>query len=112
MLGGMETQTSDIAQEIEMGEPVPERRRSFRQERATPAWLSAATGSNRGNGFHVTIKDLSLHGAGLITDRPLTKQETHWMIVADHSLRLSTRVRIVSCRKREDGGWDVGCEFY
>ncbi len=97
---------------VEMGELVVDRRRSHRHERATPAWLSAATGSNRGNGFNVTIKDLSLHGVGFIADRVLTRQDTHWMVIADQSLRLSTRVRIAACRPREDGLFDIGAEFF
>jgi hypothetical protein len=101
-----------LSDQIEVGEPVPERRRSRRHERATPAWLSAASGSDRGNGFNVKIKDLSLHGAGFIADRALSTRDTHWMVIADQSLRLSTRVRIVSCNKREDGLFDVGGEFY
>lgn len=108
----MEMLSPTIDQAIEVGEPVADRRRSFRQERATPAWLSAATGTNKGNGFHVTIKDLSLHGVGFISDRSLRKQDTHWMVIADQSLRLSTRIRVASCRQREDGMWDVGAEFF
>ncbi len=98
--------------EIEIAEVASDRRRSSRAERATPAWMSAASGSNKGNGFNVTIKDLSLHGVGLIADRALNRQDTHWMVIADQSLRLSTRVRVASCRQREDGLWDVGGEFF
>ena len=108
----MEMLSPTTVEQVELGEPVSDRRRSFRQERATPAWLSAATGTNKGNGFNVTIKDLSLHGVGFIADRALGKQDAHWMVIADQSLRLSTRVRIASCRRREDGLWDVGAEFF
>ena len=98
--------------EFEVGEAVAERRRSERQERATPAWLSAATGAAKGKGHNVTIKDLSLHGVGLISDRPLMKNDTHWIVIADQTLRLSTRLRVVSQRQRQDGKWDVGGEFF
>ena len=33
-------------------------------------------------------------------------------VIADRSLRLSTRVRIVNLRQRQDGHWDVGGEFF
>jgi hypothetical protein len=34
------------------------------------------------------------------------------MVIADQSLRLSTRVRIVSSRQRDDGAYDIGGEFF
>jgi hypothetical protein len=89
-----------------------DRRRSPREDRATPAWLSAATGTKAGNGFNVQVRDLSLHGVGFISDRKLTKNESHWMVIADRSLRLSTRVRVVAVRERTDGQYDIGGEFF
>ncbi|MGN6728094.1 MAG: PilZ domain-containing protein [Tepidisphaeraceae bacterium] len=89
-----------------------ERRRSPRHNRQTPAWLSAASGSRSGNGFSVQVKDLSLHGVGFVSEQPLRKNDNHWMVIADRSLRLSTRVRIVNLRQRQDGHWDVGGEFF
>ena len=89
-----------------------ERRRSPRHRRDTPAWLSAASGSRTGKGFNVQIKDLSLHGVGFVSDIPMRRNDSHWMVIADRSLRLSTRVRVVATRQREDGKWDVGGEFY
>jgi len=91
---------------------VMERRRSPRTERTAPAWLSSSSRSSGGNGLHVTLRDLSLHGAGLISPTQLRVGETHWMVVADNQLRLSTRMKIVSVRPREDGSYDIGCEFY
>lgn len=106
-----ETQRVDTG-EIEMGEAVSDRRRSVRHERATPSWISAASGTAAGNGSNVTIRDLSLHGVGFIADHAFRKNDTHWMVIADQSLRLSTRVRIASSRQREDGKWDIGGEFF
>ena len=89
-----------------------ERRRSPRQERTAPAWLSASGRAASGNGIHVTLRDLSLHGAGMICPKALRVGDTHWMVVADLQLRLSTRLKIVTVRPREDGTFDVGGEFY
>lgn len=90
-----------------------ERRRSAREKKDLPAWLSAAAGSRSESGFNVTVLDLSLHGAGLAIDKPLTIGATHWMVVSGRSLRLSTRLQIVSCRPREDGhGYICGAEFF
>ncbi|MBC7785760.1 MAG: PilZ domain-containing protein [Burkholderiales bacterium] len=97
---------------IAVGEPVADRRRSERQEKPTTAWLSAAATARQGNGNQVKVRDLSLHGVGLISDRPMQRHDTHWLVIADQSLRLSTRLRIVSSRQREDGEWDVGGEFF
>jgi hypothetical protein len=89
-----------------------DRRRSPREERLTPAWLSAAAGSKSGNGFNVQVRDLSLHGVGFISSRKLDKNQSHWMVIADRSLRLSTRVRIAAVRERTDGQYDIGAEFF
>jgi hypothetical protein len=94
------------------GYPV-ERRRSTREKKDLPAWLSAAAGSRSESGFNVTVLDLSLHGAGLLIDKPLTIGATHWMVVSGKSLRLSTRLQIVSCRPNADGiGYICGAEFF
>ncbi len=98
--------------QVSVGEQVIDRRRSPRQERATHAWLSAHTGAKSGNGVHVDVRDLSLHGVGIISKQPLQKHDIHWLVIADQTLRLSTRVRIVSSRQREDGTWDIGGEFF
>ena len=89
-----------------------ERRRSPRQRRQTTAWLSTANGSRTGKGQQVRVKDLSLHGVGYVADVEQHKHDTFWMVIADNSLRLSTRLRVIATRVREDGKWDVGAEFY
>jgi hypothetical protein len=93
--------------------PAAERRRSPRQKRETTGWLSTASGHRHGgNGCHVRVRDLSLHGVGYVSDVEPHSHDTHWLVIADQSLRLSTRLRVVSVRLREDGNWDVGGEFF
>ncbi|HEY0009063.1 MAG TPA: hypothetical protein VGB55_10105, partial [Tepidisphaeraceae bacterium] len=53
--------------EVAMNQTPVERRRSPREPRKTSGWISAATGTKTGNGFNVVIRDLSLHGVGLIS---------------------------------------------
>lgn len=90
-----------------------DRRRSVREKKNLPAWLSAATGSRSETGFNVTILDLSMHGAGFHVSKKLTVGDTHWMVVSGETLRLSTRLQVVSCRARDDGnGYVVGAEFF
>ncbi|HEX8323691.1 MAG TPA: PilZ domain-containing protein [Tepidisphaeraceae bacterium] len=105
------TQTESDTMQAELT-AAAERRRSPRQRRETTAWLSAASGQRNGNGIHVRVRDLSLHGVGYVADIEPKKNATHWMVIAEQSLRLSTRLRVVAARQREDGKWDVGGEFF
>jgi hypothetical protein len=118
----LHSSTADVIADVIDPEPAsgrdadaetnPERRRSPRQQRTTSAWISASSGSQKGNGFYVLIRDLSLHGTGFVSDRELRKNDTHWLIIADQSLRLSTRLRVVNQTPRNDGKWNVGGEFF
>ncbi|MGC4033992.1 MAG: PilZ domain-containing protein [Tepidisphaeraceae bacterium] len=92
--------------------PPADRRRSPRHRRETTAWLSAASGAKHGKGQNVRVKDLSLHGVGYVTDTEPHKGDSFWMVIADQSLRLSTRLRVANIRRREDGKWEVGGEFF
>ena len=100
-------------------QPVPsrppgERRRSPRNAAAASAWLGPADrGRTRsGDGFVSAVVDLSLHGIGLECDRPVEVGGKHWLLLSRGPMRLSTRVRVVSCRQRDDGRFAVGGEFY
>lgn len=91
-----------------------ERRRSHRHAESASAWLSAtgATASFHA-GTTVAVNDLSLHGVGFTSHRPLEPGDRHWILIARGPMRLSTRVRVASCRPSPDGvGYEVGGEFY
>ena len=93
--------------------PVEDRRRSEREARHTPAWLSGPSGSPQTAGQHVLVTDLSLHGVGFTSDRAVTKGDACWIVIAGATLRLSTRVRVVNLRQSDDGRkWVVGAEFF
>lgn len=77
-----------------------------------PAWLSDAAGGVASSQQQVTVTNLSLHGVGFKCPRPVEKGQSHWMVIATDRLHVSTRVRIVSVRAREDGTFDVGGEFF
>lgn len=90
-----------------------ERRRSNREEKNLPAWLSSAVGSRSDAGFNVTILDLSMHGAGFAVAQKLNPGDAHWLVVSGASLRLSTRLHVVSCRPNPSGeGFICGAEFF
>jgi hypothetical protein len=95
------------------GVGTADRRRSARSEQSIPAWLSdAADGGRRAGQQQVEVTDLSMHGVGFRTDGPIDRGASHWIVIATDRMHLSTRVRIVSVRPREEGGCDVGAEFF
>jgi hypothetical protein len=60
----------------------------------------------------VMVTNLSLHGVGFKCPRAVEMAAAHWMVIATDRLHLSTRLRVVSVRPREDGAFDVGAEFF
>jgi hypothetical protein len=92
---------------------MADRRRSARQERVVPAWLSErAGGAGKSSQQQVTVTNLSLHGVGFRSDKKIEPGGAHWIVIATDTLHLSTRLRVVSCRQREDNIFDIGCEFF
>ena len=87
-----------------------ERRRSVRHAESASAWLSGTASKDRG--CTVAVDNLSLHGVGFCAAEPVEVGSTHWMLITRGPMRLSTRIRIQSCRQRDDGRHDVGGEFY
>jgi hypothetical protein len=88
-----------------------DRRRSARQSFVANAWLSPEAGT-RGSNHHVVVGDLSLHGVGFSSDEKLDQQAIHWMVLDAGGLRASARVRIASCRQRDNGSYECGAEFF
>jgi hypothetical protein len=89
-----------------------ERRRSHREPHAARAWLSSQSGRKNAHEDHVIVNDLSLHGVGLVSKEHLHKGAVYWMVLGSGQLHLSSRVRIASCRPRDEGGFNVGAEFF
>jgi hypothetical protein len=92
-----------------------DRRRSTREERPYQAWLSEAADRGKGAGARqqlVSVTNLSMHGVGLHAPKRLERGAAHWIVIATDRLHLSTRVRIVTVRPREDGSCDAGGEFF
>ena len=97
-------------------EPVPqptteERRRSDRVSQRVPGWVSGDDRSSRGQS--VTVCDMSMHGVGFYD--PANRYRVgarHWLVVNGGAMRLSTRVKIVSCREAEECGYYIGASFF
>jgi len=89
-----------------------ERRRSFREPYSVVAWLSPDAQTRNGKQRQVLVTNLSLHGVGFTASTPLEIEAIHWIVVGAGALRASSRMRVVSCRSKQDGGFEVGGEFF
>jgi hypothetical protein len=90
-----------------------DRRRSDRRPARAPGWISGCNDDRGAKGAHVLVSDLSMHGLGFY-DAVNTYRigACHWLVVSGGALRISTRVKIVSCRENPNGGFDVGARFF
>jgi len=88
-----------------------ERRRSRRNDCTARGWLSPEAGTG-GRNYRVNVTNLSLHGMGFNCEAHLAPDSIYWVVLDAGSLRASSRIRIVSCRKRNQGGYDCGAEFF
>src|ERR1700685_1684064 len=77
-----------------------ERRRSLRNECSAKGWLSAESGTT-GRNHRVSVTNLSLHGMGFNCEAELSTDSVHWVVLDAGGLRASSRVRIISYRKRD-----------
>ncbi len=57
------------------------------------------------------IRDLSLEGVGFNSAKRFTVGACHWLVVSHGLQRLSTRLRIASC-KQINGLYEIGGEFF
>jgi len=89
-----------------------DRRRSHRQHSRTPAWLSPEAQTKGGAARQVLVTDLSMHGVGFISSQPLEADGVYWIVVGEGPLRASSRLKIVTCRCCNEGGYEIGCEFF
>ncbi|HQY89345.1 MAG TPA: PilZ domain-containing protein [Tepidisphaeraceae bacterium] len=92
---------------------IDDRRRSERTAQKLPGWISGDTNHRNERGRNILVTDLSMHGVGFI-DPTMNYQigAKHWIVVNGNSLRISTRLRIVSCRQNEEGAYIVGAAFF
>src|SRR5437868_11989866 len=89
-----------------------DRRRSSREMRRLNAWLGESAGGVVSQQQQVTVNSLSMHGVGISSAKPLEAGASHWLVIADDRMHLSTRVRIISTRLAKDGSCDAGAEFF
>ena len=88
----------------------PDRRRSTREAHYVGATLQPPNG-NTDLEESVLVCNLSLGGVGLIAEHRY-RIGTVWRITLGHGpLLLNAKARVVNCRPRSDGRYDVGCAF-
>ena len=88
----------------------PDRRRTPRDPHYVNATLQPASG-NAEVDESVLVCNLSLGGVGLICDHRYRTGAVWRITLGQGPLLLNAKVRVVSCRSRSDGRFDVGCAF-
>lgn len=91
---------------------LADRRRADRRATQSVGTLFAPGHERHLLGTPVTMVDLSLHGTGFRSIDALRVGQLYGLQINGDWMNLSSRIRIVSCRKRDDGEYDVGAEFF
>ena len=108
----MDTPTPDFEME-QTDTATTDRRKSDRVAHRVPAWVGGESSNRAARGRNVIVNDLSMGGVGFHDPlAPYRPGATHWMIVNGGPMRMSTRMRVVSCRENPEGGYDVGAMFF
>jgi hypothetical protein len=88
-----------------------ERRRSERKPHVVEAWISSPTAIKETDREEVTAVNLSRHGLGFESQRPLPVSTFHVIDIAMGEQRIRTEIRIISCRSGGNGRSEIGAEF-
>ena len=88
-----------------------ERRRSTREPMVTRGTLKPVMGLQSESPLEVLVVDVSLHGAGLRSAESIQVGDLYQIEIGAGPLHLTSRARIVRCRLRRDGNFDIGAEF-
>jgi hypothetical protein len=92
--------------------PAAERRRSTRFPIVTQASLFPANTKDDWGKLTVILRDISLNGIGFRSAIALSAGEVYHIDIGAGPLKLHARLRVVNCRNRKDGMYDVGAEFF
>lgn len=85
-------------------------RRSRRETLVTPASLWRFANPN-GPATRVYVFNISLGGIAFRCRQTFERDAVHFIRLAAGPLKLEHRIRVVWCRKREEGLFDIGAEF-
>src|SRR3954454_19167840 len=87
-----------------------DRSRSLRRPHVAEAWVSSPTATRADDRLEVTALNLSRHGVAFEVTKPMPVGSFYIVEVGVGDQRLSSEIRIISCRK-VDGMYEVGGEF-
>ena len=93
-----------------LGDQGLERRRSTREPVITVGMIRPLTHDDAA-GEQVLVTNVSLHGVGVRATRSLPIGARYHIEIGVGPLHLTSRLRVVRCRLRHDGTYDVGGEF-
>jgi len=88
-----------------------DRRRSLRTPHVAEAWICSPTATRPEEKIEVTAINLSRHGVAFEIPAALATSQFYVMEIGVGDQRLVSEVRIISCRKAENGAYEVGAEF-
>lgn len=91
---------------------VPERRRSERKDHIAEAFVASPTAGPNEKPTEAVSVNLSRHGVGFETLKPLAVNAYYTLQLGHGENRLVGEVRIVSCNKTDHGNYYVGAEFH
>lgn len=90
-----------------------DRRRSDRAPKVLDAWICSPTATNRAEEREVvTSVNLSRHGVAFVLEHSVPTGAFYIIDIAMGGQQVASEVRIISCRKAEDGRYEVGAEFF
>lgn len=92
------------------GTAATDRRRSLRKPHVAEAWVASPTATRADDRLEVTALNLSRHGVAFEVPKALPEGSFYIVEIGVGDQRLSSEIRIISCRKVE-GVYEVGAEF-
>jgi hypothetical protein len=93
------------------GNDESDRRRTARAPHVAEAWVCSPTATSPDERTEVQALNLSRHGVGFELPTPLPEGTFYTIELGVGDQRLRSEVRIISCRRNDAGGYDVGAEF-
>ena len=88
-----------------------DRRRSERVPHVVESWISSPTDFDKNQQQEVRSVNLSRHGVAFDTDKEMATGAFKIIEIGLGQQRMISEVRIVSCRKTDEGHYEVGAEF-
>jgi hypothetical protein len=91
--------------------PAKDRRRSARKEHVVEAWIISPTATKASEKMEVTSMNISRHGVCFSLARPIPEGAYYVIEVLMGEQKITSEIRVVTCRKDDGERFDVGAEF-